>query len=712
MSRYCKNKELGGKEFKISAGEIALLSDGAVTIQCGDTVVLVTAVASDEPREGVDFFPLTIDIEEKMYAAGKIPGGYFKREGRPTEKSILNARLVDRPLRPKFPEGFCNDVQIISTILSVDQENPPDVLAINGASTALIISDIPFDGPIAGVRIGKIADEWVINPTLQELEVSKLDLVVAGSESAIIMVEAGAKEVKESEMLEAIDIAHQNIKEMISFQKEFAEGYFQYISDQELEKPKREFKFRQLDEEIVEKVDGAAREKIRSAIRNEDKKLRVMETDKVEKELMEELSDMEEDQLEQAKEAFKKIKKREVRQMILKENQRVDGRSPDEIREINCDVGILPRTHGSGLFKRGQTQVLTILTLGTVGEEQRLDDLGIEESKRFMHHYNFPPFSTGEAWPLRGPKRREIGHGALAERAIEPLIPDEMEFPYTIRLVSEVLMSNGSTSMASVCASSLALMDAGVSLREDKHIGGIAMGLVKEDDEFKILTDIQGVEDALGDMDFKVAGTKDGITALQMDLKIEGVNTELLTTALEKAKQARVYIIEKMSEAINRPRMNLSQFAPRIISLMIDTDKIRDVIGPGGKMIRKIIEDFNVKIDIEDNGTVLIASNDEESGEKARKFIDLLTKEPEVGEEYLGTVTRIMKFGAFVEILPGKEGLVHISKLSKKHIPDVESVVNVGDNIMVKVTEIDNMGRLNLSAIDVGGIDDKEKITR
>lgn len=712
MSRYCKNKELGGKEFKISAGEIALLSDGAVTIQCGDTVVLVTAVASDEPREGVDFFPLTIDIEEKMYAAGKIPGGYFKREGRPTEKSILNARLVDRPLRPKFPEGFCNDVQIISTILSVDQENPPDVLAINGASTALIISDIPFDGPVAGVRIGKIADEWIINPTLQELEVSKLDLVVAGSESAIIMVEAGAKEVKESEMLEAIDIAHQNIKEMISFQKEFAEGYFQYISDQELEKPKREFKFSQLDEEIVEKVDGAAREKIRSAIRNEDKKLRVMETDKVEKELMEELSDMEEDQLEQAKEAFKKIKKREVRQMILKENQRVDGRSPDEIREINCDVGILPRTHGSGLFKRGQTQVLTILTLGTVGEEQRLDDLGIEESKRFMHHYNFPPFSTGEAWPLRGPRRREIGHGALAERAIEPLIPDEMEFPYTIRLVSEVLMSNGSTSMASVCASSLALMDAGVSLREDKHIGGIAMGLVKEDDEFKILTDIQGVEDALGDMDFKVAGTKDGITALQMDLKIEGVNTELLTTALEKAKQARVYIIEKMSEAINRPRMNLSQFAPRIISLMIDTDKIRDVIGPGGKMIRKIIEDFNVKIDIEDNGNVLIASNDEESGEKAREFIDLLTKEPEVGEEYLGKVTRIMKFGAFVEILPGKEGLVHISKLSKKHIPDVESVVNVGDNIMVKVTEIDNMGRLNLSAIDVGGIGDKEKITR
>ncbi len=710
MNEIVHEKNIAGKNITLRSGIMAGLADGSATVRCGDTIVLVTAVASDEPREGIDFFPLTIDIEEKMYAAGKIPGGYFKREGRPSEKSILSARLVDRPLRPNFEEGFRNDVQIIATILSADQENPPDIMAINGASTALLLSDIPFKGPIGAVRVGKIVDEWIMNPTLQELEVSKLDLVVAASEKAVIMVEAGAEELTEKEMIEAINVAHEGIKQIIELQKEFVQLYKENISEEE--RIKREFQYYSIDEDIFNEVENIANEQIKKAIRFKDKKQRHGEMDKAEELVNDHFQEIDEDIQIQIKDAVNKIKKREVRNMILNENQRIDGRKPDEIREISCDVGLLPRTHGTGLFTRGQTQVLAILTLGTVGEEQRLDDLGIEESKRFLHHYNFPPFSTGEVWPLRGPRRREIGHGALAERALEPLIPDEIEFPYTIRLVSEVLSSNGSTSMASVCSSSLALMDAGVKLKGEKHIGGVAMGLIKEDDKYEILTDILGVEDALGDMDFKVAGTKDGITALQMDLKIEGVDTELLTTALERARQARLFIIDKMSEAIDSPRTYLSEFAPRIISMQIDTEKIRDVIGPGGKTIRKIIDEYDVKIDIEDDGTVLVASSDEESGEKARAYIELLTKDPEVGAEYVGRVTRIMKFGAFVEILPGKEGLVHISKLSRGHVDKVEDVVRVGENIVVKLIEIDNMGRLNLVASNLGGNENYSNETR
>ncbi|MDO8885442.1 polyribonucleotide nucleotidyltransferase [Candidatus Oleimmundimicrobium sp.] len=685
-----KELNVGGRVFEFQFGKVARQADGSVLVQCGDTIVLVTAVASKEPLEGLNFLPLTIDVVEKMYAAGKIPGGFIKREGRPSERSILTARLIDRPIRPLFPEGFRNEIQIIATILSVDNVNPPDVLALNGASIALAISDIPVEKIIAAVRVGRVDGNWRINPTFQELGKSKLNLIVAGSKDSIVMVEAGAEEVDEETVLQALEEGHKAIKQFIKFIEEI---------QRELGKKKREIPLFNVTGEIETKAREEITEKIKEALINSDKLAREEAITSVKKDALEKVLDMFPDKEKDIKSVFKKIEKEEVRKMILDKGIRPDGRELDEIRPISCEAGVLPRAHGSGLFTRGQTQALTVLTLGTVSEVQRLDGLEIEESKRFLHHYNFPPFCTGEIWRLMGPKRREIGHGALVEKAILPVLPNELDFPYAIRLVSEVLESNGSSSMASVCGSTLALMDAGVPI--NASVAGVAMGLVKEDDKVAVLTDIQGVEDALGDMDFKVAGTSNGVTALQMDMKVSGVDTAILKKALEQAKKGRLFILDKMISVISEPREELSKFAPRIITMKIKQEKIREVIGSGGKVIRGIIEETGANIDIEDDGTIYISSIDGESGEKARQIIELLVKEIKAGEVYMGTVVRIMNFGAFVEILPGKDGLVHISKLAKERIASVEDVVKVGDKILVKVIEIDKLGRINLSAIDV-----------
>jgi len=681
--------ELGGKMISLEAGKYARQADGAVMVSCEGTMVLVTAVGADEPREGIDFFPLTVDVEERMYAAGKIPGGFIKREGRPSEKSILTARLIDRPIRPSFPEGFRNEVQIIATILSVDQINPPDILAIIGASAALTISDIPFKGPLGAVRIGRVGERWIINPTFQELEQSDLDLVMAGSRETILMVEAGAKEVSEEVILEALEFGHQAIKKLIDFQEEFKAR---------VGVPKREVSLQLIEPKLEEDVRAYATEKIAEALRHVDKLEREKAIDEIKDETIEKLITLYEEREADISQVLSKIEKEQVRKMILEEGRRCDGRSLEEIRPITCDVAILPRTHGSALFSRGQTQVLSVVTLGAIGEEQRIDGLGIEESKRFLHHYNFPPFSTGETGFMRGPKRRDIGHGALAERALLPLLPDELHFPYTIRAVSEVLESNGSTSMASVCGSSLALMDAGVPIKS--HVAGIAMGCVKEKDKVSILTDILGMEDAFGDMDFKVAGTAKGITALQMDVKAE-IDLEILRPALAQAKEARLFILKKMEEKISRPREELSPFAPRIITLKVSPDKIGDIIGTGGKTIRSIIDETKAIIDIEDDGTIYIAAKEVTAGERARELIERITAEVKVGEKYMGTVDKTTNFGAFVEILPGKEGLVHISRLAKRGVRDVEKVVKVGDKILVEVIEIDRQNRINLAATEV-----------
>jgi polyribonucleotide nucleotidyltransferase len=710
--------EVGGKEIHIELGRLARQADGAVLISCDETSVLVTAVTSEETREGVDFLPLTVDVEEKMYAAGKIPGGFFKREGRPSERSILTARLIDRPLRPCFPKDYRNDVQVIATILSVDQVNLPDVLAINGASLALGVSPIPFNGPIAAVRVGLVNDEWVVNPTLQELEFSQLDLVIAGRESeengrsevSLLMVEAEAKELPEQKVLEAFEEARIWIKKLIDFQKEIVTKVGQH--KQELEK---EDKFPELETEIKELAQSQVIEALHLADREERKKAMKEIEDKV----LEELSSRHPEKIEvsslkgevigevkqpdaallaKAKMVLKEIEKAEMRKMILNERRRADGRRPDEIRPISVEVGLLPRTHGSGLFTRGQTQVLTVATLGTVGEEQIIDGLEAEDSKRFIHHYNFPPFSTGEARPLRGPRRREIGHGALAEKALLAVIPPENEFPYTIRLVSEVLESNGSTSMASVCGSSLALMDAGIPIKAP--VAGIAMGLIKEGENVAVLTDILGLEDALGDMDFKVAGTEQGITALQMDIKIDGLTLDIIEKALEEARQARLFILKKMTEVISEPRKKLSPYAPRVYTLKVDASKIGDIIGPGGKVIRGIIEETGATIDIEQDGTVFIAAKEEMGVEQAKQMIEAIVREVKVGERFLGTVTRVADFGAFVEVLPGKEGLVHISKLSPQRVRSAKDVVKVGEKILVEVTEIDSLNRINLATVD------------
>ncbi|MGE5507394.1 MAG: polyribonucleotide nucleotidyltransferase [Chitinophagales bacterium] len=682
--------ELGGRTLTLETGELAQQANGSILVRYGGTAVLVTATMAKSPREGIDFFPLLCDYEERLYAVGKIPGGFIKREGRPSEIAILTARMIDRPLRPLFPEGFRNDVQVVATVLSVDQDNPADISAVIGASAALTISDIPFAGPVGAVRMGMFDGKLVVNPSNNDLEKSDLNLVVAGTKDAILMVEAGANEVPEETMLEAIMTAHESIKEIVALQERM---------QAEIGRPKVEVTLYDVPADLAEQVQSFAREKMVAAIQTDDKLEREARIDEVRKATVAHFQETLGDEFGANQKAIgivlDKILKEEVRRLITEEHRRPDGRKLDEIRPLSIRTGLLPRVHGSGLFQRGQTQVLTSCTLGMHSDVQLLDGLGIEEQKRYMHHYNFPAYSVGEVRPMRGPGRREIGHGALAERALVPVLPSEDEFPYTIRLVSEVLASNGSTSQASVCGSTLALLDAGVPIK--KPVAGIAMGLVKYGDQFTVLTDIQGIEDHLGDMDFKVAGTRDGVTALQMDIKIRGVSREILRTALAQAREARLYILQRMLEVIPGPRAEMSPYAPRILTMSVDPEKIRDVIGSGGKTIRKIIAECGVEIDVEDDGSIFIASPDQEAARRAMRIIEALTREVQVGEVYQGRVTRIMDFGAFVEIAPGKEGLVRIGHLDDKRVNKVEDVVKVGDEITVKVIEIDNRGRINLS---------------
>ena len=682
--------QLGGRPLIIESGKMAKQAGGAVLVRYGDTAVLVAATASKEPREGIDFFPLTVDYEEKLYSVGKIPGGFIKREGRPSESSILASRLIDRPIRPLFADGFRNDVQIVATVLSVEQDNAPDITAMIGASCALSISDIPFEGPIAGVRVGLINDEFILNPTTAQQNESELNLVVAGSYDAVMMVEAGANELSEEVILNAIIFGHDAIKTIIEFQNKIVA---------EIGKEKRQMKLFEIPEEIITDVKDYALEKLDKALRNPDKLAREAEVSEIKADVAMFFAEKYPDDAKNIQLTLQKIVKSLVRKMITIEKIRPDGREIEEVRPVSCEVGLLNRTHGSGLFTRGQTQILTITTLGALGDEQILDGLGVEESKRYMHHYNFPAFSVGETRPSRGPGRREIGHGALAERALVPVLPSTEEFPYTLRLVSEVLESNGSSSMGSVCGSTLSLMHAGVPIK--RPVSGVAMGLVKDGDYYTILTDIQGLEDALGDMDFKVAGTTKGITAIQMDIKIDGLTRDILKDALAQANRGRSNILNKMLEVISEPSKELSPFAPRIITMKINPDKIRDVIGPGGKIIKKIIDETGVSIDIQDDGNVFIAAVDVEAGNKAVNIIESLVREVEIGGVYNGKVTRLMAFGAFVEILPGKEGLVHISQLALERVEKVEDVVSVGDEIMVKVTEVDRQGRVNLSRKDL-----------
>ncbi len=689
--------QVGGRTMTFQTGRIGKQAGGAIVLRYGDTVVSAFATGSAEPRTGIDFFPLTVEFEERLYAAGKIPGGFIKREGRPSEKAILSARLIDRPIRPLFPDGFRNDVQVVAMVMSVDQDCASDITAINAASAALTISNVPFEGPVAAVTVGLVDEELVLNPTVAQAEKSRMHLTVAGTKDAVMMVEAGAKEVREEQMLEAIMFGHQEIVRLA----EFIESFRKEALGLGLAKEKMEVKNPALPQNLLDAVNRFAYDKMDKAVRVEEKKAREAAVDAVKGEALAYLAEEFPEEEKAIKTVLEDMVHKIVRRLITVEHIRPDGRALDEVRPIAVEVGILPRTHGTGLFTRGQTQVLTVATLGAVGDEQILDGLGLEESKRYMHHYNFPPFSVGETRPMRGPGRREIGHGALAERALIPVIPDETEFPYTIRLVSEVLESNGSSSMASVCGSTLSLMDAGVPIKAP--VAGVAMGLIKEDDHIAILTDIQGMEDHDGDMDFKVAGTKEGVTALQMDIKIAGVSREILSQALTQAKTGRLFILEKMLNVIEDPRPQLSPFAPRIITTSIHPDKIRDVIGAGGKTIKKIIEETGAKIDIEDDGRVFISAIDGEAGEKALKIVQALTQDVEVGKIYNGRVTRTMDFGAFVEVIPGvlglngKEGLVHISQLAHSRVEKVEDVVKVGDAILVKATGIDKQGRLNLS---------------
>ncbi|NLY67376.1 MAG: polyribonucleotide nucleotidyltransferase [Tissierellia bacterium] len=677
---------LAGSDLIVTIGKVAEQANGACLLQYGDTVVLVTATASKEPREGIDFFPLSVEFEEKLYSVGKIPGGFIKREGKPSDKAILTARLIDRPIRPLFPEGYRNDVQIIATVLSVDQDHSPAILSMIGSSIALSISDIPFNGPTGSVSVGYVDGKFIINPNAEQRDKSDLDLTVSGTKDAIMMVEAGANELSEDTILEAIMLAHEEIKKLC----EFIENI-----QKEVGKEKQEYTVFKPDEEISREVREFARDKLIDAIRTVDKTEREENIDKVMEETVEYFIEKYPENEKDIKEALDEILKEEVRRLIIEEKIRPDNRKIDEIRPITCEVGLLPRAHGSGLFTRGQTQVLTVATLGASSDVQIIDGIGEEEFKRYMHHYNFPPYSVGETRVLRGPGRREIGHGALAERALEPVIPSEDEFPYTIRLVSEVLSSNGSTSQASVCGSTLALLDAGVPIK--KPVAGIAMGLIKSEDTTVILSDIQGIEDHLGDMDFKVAGTKDGITAMQMDIKIPGIDRKILEEALERARQGRLYILDKMAETISEPREHLSPYAPRIFQMQVDPDKIRDIIGPGGKMINRIIDETNVKIDIGDDGKILIAANSRKDGQRAIELINNITKDVEVGDIYTGKVVRIASFGAFVELFNGKEGLLHISNIAHERIEKVEDVLSIGDEVLVKVIEIDSQGRINLS---------------
>lgn len=678
--------EWAGRPLTIETGQLAKQANGAVLVRYGDTVVLSTATASKEPRD-VDFFPLMVNYEEKLYAAGKIPGGFNKREGRPGEDATLTSRLIDRPIRPLFPKGYRNDVQVISIVMSVDPNNSPEMAAMIGSSMALSVSDIPFEGPIAGVNVGLIDDKFIINPNVEEREQSILDLQVAGHFDAVNMVEAGAKEVSEEKMLEAIMFGHDEIKKLVTFQKEIIA---------ELNPVKKDFVPIETNTEVEEAVTQQAEAlNLAAAIQTQEKQEREERITAIKVQIVENFQEQGEEVIAIVNKTFDALVKAEVRRQITEDKVRPDGRRPDEIRPLASEVGLLPRAHGSGLFTRGQTQALSIATLGALGEHQIIDGLGVEEEKRYMHHYNFPNFSVGETGPVRAPGRREIGHGALGERALLQVIPDEKEFPYTIRVVSEVLESNGSSSQASICGSTLALMDAGVPIKAP--VAGIAMGLVKKDEHYTILSDIQGMEDALGDMDFKVAGTSKGITAIQMDIKIDGLSEDILREALEQARIGRLHIMEHMLSTISEPRASLSPYAPKIKIIHINPDKIRDVIGPGGKKINEIIDATGVKLDIEQDGTVFIGSSDEAMIAKAQELIENIVREAKVGEIYMSTVKRIEKFGAFVEIFPGKDALVHISQVAKERVNKVEDVIKMGDQFLVKVTEIDKQGRVNAS---------------
>jgi polyribonucleotide nucleotidyltransferase len=676
----------GGRTISIETGKIAKQTSGAVTVQYGDSVVLVTAVASKEPREKISFFPLTVDYQEMTYAAGKIPGGFFKREGRPNEREVLTSRFIDRPLRPLFPDGFTHDVQIIATVLSADPENNPDILAIIGASAALEISDIPFRGPIAGVRVAKIDDQFIINPSCEQFSQSTLDIIIAGSREAVVMVEGEAAILSEEVISDAIAFGHQSLMPIIQIQEELKAA---------VGKPKINFSPPVTDEALQQDVIQVASEKISNAIGMPHKLERYEALRQAGKQTVEELLPRYEDRETEITTLFDNLEKKLIRELITKGKTRIGGRKFDEIREISCETGTLPRTHGSALFTRGETQVLASTTLGTTADEQRIDSVMHNGSKSFMLHYNFPPFSVGEVKFLRSPGRREIGHGNLAERAIAKVLPSNSEFPYTIRIVSEVLESNGSSSMATVCGSILSLMDAGVPIKTP--VAGIALGLIKEGDEFTILSDILGDEDHIGDMDFKVAGTREGITAFQMDIKITGITTEILKKALTQAREGRLFILDKMAETLKEPRTSLSTWAPRIASIQVRTDKIGDVIGPGGKIIKHIIEQTGAKIEIDDTGKVNIFSSSVESVEKAIEMVRNITQEAEINKIYRGTVKRIMDFGAFVEIFPGTDGLVHISQLAEGRVQNVRDILKEGDEVMVKVLEIDKQGKIKLS---------------
>ncbi len=690
---------LAGRELKVTTGKIAELTNGSCLVQYGDTVIMANVTASKEPRQGIDFFPLSVDFEEKLYSVGKIPGGFIKREGKPGEKAILTSRLIDRPLRPLFPKGYRNDVSVTVTVLSVDQDCSPEIAGMIGSSIALSISDIPFDGPTGAVNVGLINNEFIVNPNSKERETTDLNLTVSGTREAIMMVEAGANEITEAKMLEAILFAHEEIKKICDFineikaevGKEKKTDYVKFVCDEVIEQEIREYANPIINEAII------VEDKLERQDRIDNFKAQAKEI------FLEKYPENESD----IDDALYTIIKEKVRENILVRGIRPDNRKIDEIRKITCEVGLLPRTHGSAIFTRGQTQVLNVATLGVSSDEQTLDGISEETSKRYMHHYNFPSYSVGETRPSRGPGRREIGHGALAERALEPVIPPVEVFPYTIRLVSEVLSSNGSTSQASVCGSTLSLMDAGVPIKAP--VAGVAMGLMKEGDNVVVLTDIQGMEDFLGDMDFKVAGTKDGITAIQMDIKVHGIDKNILTDALEKARVGRLFILDKMLACIDKPRAEVSKYAPKIISMNINPDKIRDVIGAGGKVINKIIEETGVKIDIEDDGSVLIAAENVEAAYKAKKIIEGIVKEIEVGEIMLGKVVRLAAFGAFVELTDNKDGLLHISQISDKRVAKVEDVLNVGDEILVKVIEIDNQGKIKLSRKDALKETEKEE---
>ena len=684
---------VGGRRLIVETGKYAEQAGGSCLVRMGETAVLVCATVAKQPRDGVDFLPLSVEFEEKLYSVGKIPGGFIKREGRPTEKAILTSRLIDRPLRPLFPKGFYNDVQVVATVLSVEQDVQPDILGMIGSSIALSLSDAPFAGPTGSVAVGFVDGEYVINPDCEQREKSRMTLTVAGTKDAVMMVEAGAKEVTEDEMLSAILFAHEEIKKIVAFISDIAA---------EVGKPNREVEIYHPAEELTGKVRAYAFDKVVWALDTFERYEREARSQQVKEETIAAFAEEYPDSAKDIDAILYALTKEIVRDKIINKKIRPDGRKQDEIRPIWSEVGILPRTHGSAVFTRGQTQVMTVTTLGTIGEAQMLDGLTLEETKRYMHQYNMPPYSVGETRPMRGPGRREVGHGALAERALEPVLPSEEEFPYCMRLVSEVISSNGSTSQASICASTLSLMDAGVPIK--KPVAGVAMGLIKDDanGNIAILTDIQGLEDFLGDMDFKVAGTRDGITAIQMDIKIKGIDREILTRALEQARKGRLFILDKMAETLREPRAELSPYAPRIISFTINPDKIREVIGSGGKTINKIIADTGVKIDINDDGTVFIASPDSAAAAEAKRIIDGIVKDIEIGDVYLGTVVGIKDFGAFVNLKPGTDGLLHISRMANKRVEKVEDVMQMGEQVLVRVIDVDKKtGKISLTRKDL-----------